>query len=180
MPARTALACRGAGPARSPARTIQVRPALLRVSCQLVQQSASSLACAGSSTTMVRVPASLTARPRAAGIGNDKRGSPCGPACGYAGPAVACDDRDLAIPAGGGPAPLAGLAVPRADLGVFAGGVVTAAAGRCGPAASAYARFLDWSRPPDGSGSPPSRIPRISPGSRPLRSCGFPRPRTPP
>ena len=33
----------GAGPARSPAATIQVRPALRRVSCQLVQQCASSL-----------------------------------------------------------------------------------------------------------------------------------------
>jgi hypothetical protein len=39
-PARTHPACRGAGPARSPAGTIRVRPALRRVPCQLVPQFA--------------------------------------------------------------------------------------------------------------------------------------------
>jgi hypothetical protein len=45
-------------------------------------------------------------------------------------------------------APLAGLAVSRLIVGVFAGGVMTAAAGalRTG---SAYARLLDWSWAPD-------------------------------
>ena len=42
MPARSDPACRGAGPARSPARTIRARPAVLRrVPCRPVQSATS-------------------------------------------------------------------------------------------------------------------------------------------
>ena len=63
-------------------------------------------------------------------------------------------------------------------VGVFTGGVVTAAAGalRTG---SAYARFLDWSRAPDALVAAEPYDPSFA-RLPPLLRCAFPRPRTPP